>query len=179
MNFVECESFFQSKLPWDSCCMWDKLGWLNWFLQFLCEGLSSFNQEDSVTHMLGLAVYAKEGVSFAWYLYLEPRTKTLQICMYFFDWLCFLQYHFFLYGSLSSSLCMVSDISSNIDQILSINLCAYVFVFRDFNIYHKDWLIYSGGTDRSGELCCNIIVFYMQSNLYKTTTFGTTQKWSL
>ena len=31
------------KLPWYSCSMWDKLGWLNWFWQFLCEGLSSFN----------------------------------------------------------------------------------------------------------------------------------------
>ena len=25
-----------------------------------------------------------------------------------------------------------------------------------FNIHHKDWLIYSGGTDRSGELCYNV-----------------------
>ena len=25
----------------------------------------------------------------------------------------------------------------------------------DFNVYHKDWLTYSGGTDRPGELCSN------------------------
>ena len=31
------------KLSWHSCSMWDKLGWLNWFWQFLCERLSSFN----------------------------------------------------------------------------------------------------------------------------------------
>ena len=31
------------KLFWNSCSMWDKLGWLNWFWQFLCKGLSSFN----------------------------------------------------------------------------------------------------------------------------------------
>ena len=30
-----------------------------------------------------------------------------------------------------------------------------VFVFGDFNVHHKDWLTYSGGTDRSGELCYN------------------------
>ena len=30
-----------------------------------------------------------------------------------------------------------------------------VFVFGDFNTHHKDWLTYSGGTDRSGELCYN------------------------
>ena len=30
-----------------------------------------------------------------------------------------------------------------------------MFVFGDFNVHHKDWLTYSGGTDRSGELCYN------------------------
>ena len=43
-------------------------------------------------------------------------------------------------------------ISSNIDEALSINPSA-VFVFGDFNIDHKDWLTYSGGTDQPGELC--------------------------
>ena len=28
-----------------------------------------------------------------------------------------------------------------------------MFVFGDFNIPHKDWLTYSDGTDRPGELC--------------------------
>ena len=31
------------------------------------------------------------------------------------------------------------------------------FVFGDFNVHHKDWLTYSGGTDRLGELCYNYI----------------------
>ena len=31
------------KLSWHSCSMWGKPGWLNWFWQFLCERLSSFN----------------------------------------------------------------------------------------------------------------------------------------
>ena len=49
---------------------------------------------------------------------------------------------------------MVFDsISSNIDEVLSINPSANVFVFGDFNVHHKDWLTCSGGTDRSGELC--------------------------
>ena len=49
---------------------------------------------------------------------------------------------------------MVFDsILSNIDEALSINTSANVFVFRNFNIHHKDWLTYSGGTDRPGELC--------------------------
>ena len=30
---------------------------------------------------------------------------------------------------------------------------ANAFVFGDFSVYHKDWLTYSGGADRPGELC--------------------------
>ena len=36
--------------------------------------------------------------------------------------------------------------SSNIDEVLSINPSANMFVFRDYNLHHKDWLTYSGGT---------------------------------
>ena len=54
---------------------------------------------------------------------------------------------------------MVFDsISSNIDEVLSINPSANVFVFGDFNVHHKDWLTYSGGTDRPGELCYNFSI---------------------
>ena len=67
---------------------------------------------------------------------------------------------FFLYRSPSSSLCTVFDsISSNIDEVLSINPSANVFVFGDFNVHHKDWLTYSGGTDRPGEFCYQIVNF--------------------
>ena len=41
-------------------------------------------------------------------------------------------------------------------QVLSINPSA-VFVFGDFEVHHKDWLMYSGGTDWSGELCYNLL----------------------
>ena len=41
-------------------------------------------------------------------------------------------------------------------QVLSINPSA-VFVFGDFKVYHKDWLMYSGGTAWSGELCYNFL----------------------
>ena len=54
------------------------------------------------------------------------------------------------------SLCIAFySISSNIDQVLLINPSANVFVFGDFNVHHKDWITYSGGTDRSGELSYN------------------------
>ena len=73
--------------------------------------------------------------------------------------------------SRSSALCMVFYcISSNIDEVLSINLSANVFVFGDFNVHHKDWLTYSGGTDRPGELCYN---FSISNDLTQMVKFPT------
>ena len=64
---------------------------------------------------------------------------------------------------------MVFDsISSNIDEVLSINPSANVFVFGDFNVHHKDWLTYSGETGRSGELCCRL-----SNNLTQMVNFST------
>ena len=47
------------------------------------------------------------------------------------------------------NLCTVFDsISSNVDEVLSINPSANVFVFGDLlYVHHKDWLTNSGGTD--------------------------------
>ena len=65
------------------------------------------------------------------------------------------------FSSIDQLLCLYVvfySISSNIDEVLSINPYANVFVFGDFSIYHKDWLTYSGGTDRPGELCYNFSI---------------------
>ena len=78
-------------------------------------------------------------------------------------------YFFFLYRSPYSALCTVFDsISSNINEVLSINPSAF-FVFGDFNV-HKDWLTYSGGTDRPGELCYN---FSISNDLTQMVNFPT------
>ena len=62
-------------------------------------------------------------------------------------------YLFFLYRTPSSSLCTDFDgISSNIDEVLSINPYANVCL----NVHHKDWLTYSSGTDILTELCYNL-----------------------
>ena len=45
-----------------------------------------------------------------------------------------------------------NDISCNIDEVLSINPSADVFVFGDFNICHKGSLSYSGWTDRPARI---------------------------
>ena len=74
LNFVECESFFESNSP-DILALCEKLGWLNWFWQFLCEGYLPLIQKDSITHIHGLAVYMSEGLPFiTWDLPLENST---------------------------------------------------------------------------------------------------------
>ena len=60
--------------------------------------------------------------------------------------------------------------SSNIDNVLSINPPANLFVFGDFNVHHKDWLTYSGGTDKIGELNYN---FSISNDLTQTVNFPT------
>ena len=47
---------------------------------------------------------------------------------------------------------------------------ATVFVFGDFNVHHKDWLTYSGGTERPGKICCN---FYVSNDLTQLVNFPT------
>ena len=71
-----------------------------------------------------LAVYVKEGLPFAQNLSLENSADS---------YLCFR-----LVLLHSMSLCRVFDsISSNIDEVLSINP-SVVFFFGDFNIHHMD-----------------------------------------
>ena len=76
-------------------------------------------------------------------------------------------YFFSLYRSSSSSLGPVFDsISSNLDEVLSINPPANLFVFGDF----EGWRTYSGGTDRPGELCYN---FSISNDLAQLVNFST------
>ena len=119
-------------------------------------------EKDSTTHMHGLAVYVKEGLPFALDLSLENSAYS-----YFCFWLHLLHsvsYFFSLYWSLSFFLCTFFDfISSNIDEVLSINPSQ-----STHNVYYKDWLTYSSGTDRPGELCYN---FSISNNLTQMVNF--------
>ena len=45
-----------------------------------------------------------------------------------------------------------------------------MFVFVEFNVHQKDWLTYSGGTDRPDELCYN---FSVADDLTQTVNFLT------
>ena len=89
--------------------------------------------------MHGLAVYMKERLPFARDLSLENSTDSY-LC-FRLAFLHLVSQFFFLYRSPSSYLFTVFDsISSNIDEVLSINPSANVFVIADFNVHHKDWL---------------------------------------
>ena len=80
----------------------------------------------------------------------------------------------FLLRSPSSSSCTAFDtIAFNIDEVLSINPSACMFVFGDFNIHHKDWFTFTGGTDRIFELCYNfsILIDLTQMNNFCTWIF--------
>ena len=51
-----------------------------------------------------------------------------------------------------------------------------MFAFGDFNVHHKDWLTYSGGIDRSGELCYNFSISndltqIVDASIYSTMAF--------
>ena len=124
-------------------------------------------QKDFITHIHGLTVYVKEGLPFAQDLTLENS----RILTYVFDWLDFTHCHPSF--SCIDHLCLYavfSSISSNIDEVLSINPSTNVFFFGDFNICHKDQLTYSGGTDKPDELCYN---FFTSNDLTQMVEFPT------
>ena len=78
--------------------------------------------------------YVKEGLHFARGLSLE---NSEDCCLCFV--LALLSDFFFHYQPPSSPLCTVFDaISSNIDEVLSVNISANVFVFGDLNVHQKD-----------------------------------------
>ena len=168
-GFVDCESFLESNSPDILTLCETNLDDSIDSGNFSVKGYLPLIPRDSGAHMHGLAVYVKEGLTFAWDLSLENSADS---------YLCFrlallhsVSYFFFLCRSPSSALCTVFDsISSNIDEVLSINPSANVFVFGDFNVHHKDWLTYSSGTDQPGELCYN---FSISDDLTQIVNFPT------
>ena len=117
--------------------------------------------------MLALVVYAKEGLPFT--RHLSPENSADSCLCFRLALLHSVPYFLFLYRSPSSSLCTVFDsISSNIDEVLLINPSANGFVFGDFNVHHKTWLTYFGGTDWPGKLS---YIFSISSDLIQMVNF--------
>ena len=63
------------------------------------------------------------------------------------------------------------SIPSNIDEVVSINPSANVFVFGDFYVHQKDWPNYSGGTDRPDELCYNFLCYDLRRSYFRFLSF--------
>ena len=124
-NFIYSESFLESNWQtWD-----DSIDSGN----FSVRGYLPLILKDCTTHVHGLAVYAKKGFPFTPYLSLNNFTESylgFQLAS-----VHSVSYFFFLYQSLSSSLCTVfGSISSNIGKVLSINPSTNVFVFGETSI---------------------------------------------
>ena len=135
-NSVEYESFLESDSPAVLTLCETKLGWLNWFWQFLCEGWFFFNLQ-KINYLYAWSCSLTEsGTSFC--SGLISRKLCGLLLMFSLVLHHSVSYFFFPYLSLSSLLCSVFDsISSNIDEVLSVNPSANAFVFGDFNICHK------------------------------------------
>ena len=153
-NFVDYESFLESNSPDILSPCETNLDGSTDSANFYVRAYLRLIRKDSSTHMHGLAFYVKQKLLFAPDLSLE-NSGCSDLC-FRLPLLHSVSYYFFLYRLPSSSLRTVFDsVSSKIDEILSINPSPNVFVFGDFNVYHKDWLNFSGETDRPGELCYN------------------------
>ena len=129
-NFVDCKFFLESNSP-------DILALCETNLDdsidsgnFSVRGYLPLIQKNSNTHMHSLAVCVK-GLPFAWVLSLENSADS-HSC-FRLALLYSVPYFFFFYRSPSSSLCTVFySISSNKDEVLSINPSANVFVSAEF-----------------------------------------------
>ena len=133
-NFVDCEFFFKSDSPDIPVLCEATLDNSIDSGNFPVRGYLPLIWKDSTSHMHALEVYVKEGLLFACDLFLEnPADSDL----------CFrlallhpVSYFVFLYWSSSSLLCIVFDsISSNIDEVFSINPSSNAFVIGDFNVH--------------------------------------------
>ena len=146
--FVDCKSFLESNSPNILSLCETNLDESIDSGDFLVRDFLPLIWKDSRTHMLGLAVYVKEGLPFARDLFLANSADSY--LRFRLALLHSVSYLFFLYRSPSLSFCTIFDsISSNINEALSINPSANIFVFEDF-------LTDSSGIDRLGELCYNL-----------------------
>ena len=151
-EFCYCKSFLESNSPGVLALCETNLDDSIDPGNFSVRGYLPLIPKDSSTHMNALAIYVNEGLPFTWDLSLE-KFADFYVC-FSLALLDSVSYFFFLYWSPSSSLCTVFDsVLSNIDEVLSIDPSTNLFVCGGFNVHHKDWLTYSGGTDWPGELC--------------------------
>ena len=152
-SFVDCESFLESNSPDILALCGTNLDGSIDSGNFSVRDYLLLIRKDSIVIYAWSHSLCERRTSFC------PRLIFRELCRFllvFYFWLALfhsVSYFFFLYRSLSLSSCMVfNSISSIIDEVLSVNPSANVFVFGEFNVHHKDWLTYPGGTDRTDDL---------------------------
>ena len=138
--------------------MWDKLGRLSWFWQFLSEGLSSFNPKRFYdSHTWSRSLYESR-TSFCTVLI----SRKFWILVYVFEWLYVTQ-------RLTTTFSINPLIHLYVPffvlfHLTQMRLSQYthllMYLYLEALTSIKDWLIYSGGTDRPGERCYNF--FYLK-----------------
>ena len=83
-------------------------------------------------------------------------SKNSYLCLWL-DLLHSVLYFFLVYWWQSSYFSAFLDAAlSKTDKIISINTSAGMFILRDFNAHHQDWLTYYPETDSSGKHCYNL-----------------------
>ena len=166
MNFVNCEFFLESNSPDILALCGTNLDDSIDSDHFPVRGFHPLIQKDSSTPMDGLTGYVMEGLPFLQDLSLENSADS-----YLCFWLALLHlvsYFFFLYQS-PLLLCTVFDsISSNIDEVLSINPSANVFVFRDLTSIIKTGLPI---LVELIDLANSVIIYLSQTTLLRWLTF--------
>ena len=100
--------------------------------------------------MHGLALYVKEGLPFAQDVFLENSQDSYLFPTGFTSFTSSVLLFFSSFDHLLPICAIFDAISSKIDKVLLIKPSVNVFLFQDFNVYHKDGLTYSAGTDRPG-----------------------------
>ena len=152
-NFVGCESSLQPDSP-DILALCERN--LNESMvssNFSVRRYFSLIGKDSITHIMAIKFMWRKDIL----LHVASPWKILKILTYVFNWLYFISVFllFFTDHCLRLYARFFMTVSSNIDKVLFIKPCATTFIFGDFNIHHKGWLTYSGGTS---EVLYNISV---------------------
>ena len=97
--------------------------------------------------MHGLAVYVKEGLLLAQDFYLEKSVDSY-LCLH---WLYFTQ--------CLNSFSFIDHLCHYAWFLILLNITNKVLLIERTNVFASgDWLTYSGGTDRPGELCYNFLI---------------------
>ena len=145
-NFFKCDYFLESNSTEILALCEKNLDDTTDSGNFSMRGYLSLIRKDLVTHMHGLAIYVKEGLPFAWDLFLENSADS----DFVFDWLYLLEC--FPSFSTIDHLCHLYVRFLIPFRLTYMRFSANAFTFGDFNVHRKGWLTYSGGTDRPGHL---------------------------